>query len=500
MPEFHFYNIYHYGDNILNLKFFCCHKEEILSKEIKIYYYFDNTYNTNIDELLNFAPSEIIELKPLSMKPDHAIELWMGNKIGDVHHYQWDTYFQLHYKKIADILGLSEDCDTSLWQKDDFLLPVYEKLDSKYKNIDILIINGVCNSKQFFHGDLLNQLARDLAKEFNVVTTDKLDDIVCTRDNNLSMLDIGAISMRSKYVIAAFTGPLTTTHNIYSKNYVKHWFFLHMYNPTFTTLTNYTTIYTADFSPIYSYFNTNKNLILAKTHLPFLRCYEFPTDKKIHLGRLADGGYVYGEIGSYDAYISAGVSDEESFTRDFINKYDLKKNQCFAFDGTIMDFPWEFTEEINFIKKNISTHEDIYNTNLHTILSKYKDVLLKMDIESCEYKWVLNLPIELQKNIKQLLIEFHGVNDNSWGVSFEDKIACFKKLAETHYIIHVHANNHSPYDLNGIPHTLELTLVRKTEFPTELPFNKTKLPISGLDFPNLHTHPDLDLSFYPFVA
>ena len=65
-----------------------------------------------------------------------------------------------------------------------------------------------------------------------------------------------------------------------------------------------------------------------------LEVYNF--DKKFRLGVNEDGGYVIGELyGGYDCYISAGVSNEESFSRDFINKYHMNEYNSFAFDGTI---------------------------------------------------------------------------------------------------------------------------------------------------------------------
>ena len=52
--------------------------------------------------------------------------------------------------------------------------------------------------------------------------------------------------------------------------------------------------------------------------IPYLKVFSF--DNKIRLGEKCDGGYVIGDIsGNYDCYISAGVSNEESFSRDFIN-------------------------------------------------------------------------------------------------------------------------------------------------------------------------------------
>ena len=70
-----------------------------------------------------------------------------------------------------------------------------------------------------------------------------------------------------------------------------------------------------------------------------LKVYDF--DKKIRLGANSDGGYVMGELeGVYDCYISAGISNEESFSRDFINKYNMNKSNSFGFDGTIKNYPY----------------------------------------------------------------------------------------------------------------------------------------------------------------
>ena len=66
--------------------------------------------------------------------------------------------------------------------------------------------------------------------------------------------------------------------------------------------------------------------------------------KKLDVVQICDGGYVLAELdGDYDCYISAGINNEESFSRDFINKYKINKNNSYGFDGTINDYPYEFT-------------------------------------------------------------------------------------------------------------------------------------------------------------
>ena len=266
----------------------------------------------------------------------------------------------------------------------------------------------------------------------------------------------------------------------------------------------------------------------------FLRVYHLDVSKKFRLGVQGDGGYVVGvavgagggEVAAastereqassdlYDCYISAGVSNEESFTRDFIARFggsggvgsgggcDLSEANCFAFDGTIASYPVEYTDKITFFKKNIGgvAEDTDSETNLLFLLNKYSRVFMKMDIEGGEYPWLMRMSLDDLRKIKQLVIEFHGITDDGWGCSHQDKVRCLAKLAETHYIVHAHGNNHS-HTVHRIPDVIELTCILKScwgegEAPA---FNTMPLPIAGLDFPNMRWRGDYDLNVYPFV-
>ena len=114
-------------------------------------------------------------------------------------------------------------------------------------------------------------------------------------------------------------------------------------------------------------------------NLELLQVYHL--DKKIRLGVNADGGYILGDLdGYYDCYISAGISNEESFSRDFINKYNMNRDNSFGFDGTISAYPTRYTDKITFLKKNIGDVNNDRTTNLDFLLEKYNTIFLKMDI------------------------------------------------------------------------------------------------------------------------
>jgi hypothetical protein len=230
--------------------------------------------------------------------------------------------------------------------------------------------------------------------------------------------------------------------------------------------------------------------------LDYLKIYNY--QNKIRLGVNCDGGYVIGDIGGYDFYISAGVSTEESFTRDFIEKYKMNKYNCAAFDGTIERYPYNYTKNIIFYKRNIGPNTTKETANLSFFTSNYNDIFLKMDIEGSEYGWVKSLTIEQLKKFKQITIEFHSINDDGLNINLNDKIECFKKLADTHYPIHIHGNNYAG-KTNNIPDVVEVTYLRKDCFNEEPELNKTSLPIPNLDFRNHGDYQDHNLNFPPFT-
>jgi hypothetical protein len=226
-------------------------------------------------------------------------------------------------------------------------------------------------------------------------------------------------------------------------------------------------------------------------------------NKKERHGINSDGGYVIATLDhalpnhKYDCYISCGVSNEESFTRDFLAKYNIPIQHCYAFDGTIHDYPWHYTPNIKFFKKNIGPQDTETELNLHSLLRKYKNIFLKMDIEGGEYPWIYNLPEDCLQNIRQLTIEFHGILDNEWGTKLETKLHIYKKMNKYHYIVHVHGNNYGGTYENKVPTVIELSYVRKTDVG-ELQLNKEISTIPGLDYPNCGIIPDSDVSFFKY--
>jgi hypothetical protein len=122
-----------------------------------------------------------------------------------------------------------------------------------------------------------------------------------------------------------------------------------------------------------------------------------------------------------------------------------------------------------------------------------------MDIEGGEYNWLSSISDEQLQKFKQIVIEFHGITNDGWGCSYGEKVKCLEKLANSHYIIHAHGNNHGPV-CNNIPDVIELTYVNKKYFDSVPNFNTSQLPAPNLDnHNNPNNSVDINLNVFPFV-
>ena len=223
--EFHFYNTSHYGDSILNLKFFYNIYEAMRENNIMIHYYYGE-WIKDVSELERYTNSASMTLHPYSEAPEGAIELSMKNPVNGINALNFAEYYSAFYANILKIIGLeNKGIDTSLYQKEDYLLSIYEGLDEKYKDIDILIINAEPKSGQFeYNKNDLHTIIKKLSEKYRVVTmAPSSSEIPSTNKDKLALQDIGAISTHAKYIFAIHSGALSGCFNLHTKQRVKKW-------------------------------------------------------------------------------------------------------------------------------------------------------------------------------------------------------------------------------------------------------------------------------------
>ena len=190
----------------------------------------------------------------------------------------------------------------------------------------------------------------------------------------------------------------------------------------------------------------------------------------VRLEKDNDGGYLINKesIKQTKVLLSFGISDDFSFENDF-----KKQNNCpiIAFDPTLTNrfflkkiifnfynFKKFFNKKENlFLQKKIgeggSLNYETITFNEILLLSKVNsNFFLKIDIEGSEYR-ILDDLVKNSKLIVGIAIEFHDVD-----LHFQ-KISNFIEEIDLD-LVHIHANNYSKPDKQGIPTAIELTFAR----------------------------------------
>lgn len=234
--EITFYNKYHYGDHIFNLKFLYKISSKLKEMGIHVRYLYDPNYIKNPDELRRYVDPAVVTLDTINRLTPGAIELWMGNPINNLvitrntekNSIGLDVYFDMFYKNIVSHLGIDPaSINTSLYQDEPYLQDIYAKLDPKFKDLYILIINAEPKSGQVvFHKKHFEEMCKRLAMKYRVAITSPIhgvDTIPCTMQDGLMLQDIGAISTHAKYIIAIHSGPLVPCFNAATKAHVRKW-------------------------------------------------------------------------------------------------------------------------------------------------------------------------------------------------------------------------------------------------------------------------------------
>ena len=236
----------------------------------------------------------------------------------------------------------------------------------------------------------------------------------------------------------------------------------------------------------------------------------FDCPNKIRLGDNREGGYVIANIPEqfpYDCYIAAGVNSNESFTRDFINKYKLGIGSCYAADGTLSSYPYNYTKNIQFANKYVGGIINDNQINFSKLFDDYKNIFMKINLNGNngdDTQLIDSFEDSKLLKIKQLIINTNlDYNDISnyfkIDITTQHKL---NKLTRHHLLIHAHANN-------NYVNKLELTYIRRDSLQdivnknankknTPIILNTTPLPIANLDYPSNLSKPEISLNKFPF--
>jgi hypothetical protein len=193
---------HHLGDNIINFIFFYKIKKYIERNRIIIHYYCLQQYHKN---LLEFKCSDNIKLLNYENK-GHV--LWQGNVPN--YYFIEDTLcvmFNLFLNKYKFPLSVNafEYEDMDLFRR-------FSKLEEKYKQVNVLVINSAPLSGQYHYDkNSWDEFIVKLSKKYTVATSAKVNDILSL--NEFSVKNIAALALNVKIIIAINTGPSVPLYN-----------------------------------------------------------------------------------------------------------------------------------------------------------------------------------------------------------------------------------------------------------------------------------------------
>ena len=200
-------------------------------------------------------------------------------------------------------------------------------------------------------------------------------------------------------------------------------------------------------------------------------------------GKLSnDGGYLmHCPLSENRIAYSIGINDDVSWD-------DMTADmgyEVFMYDHTIYSLPHE-RKEFHWYKKglasvsseNFMSLDDMLKSNGH---SECSGMVLKIDIEDCEWEVFENLSEKTICRFDQIVIELHSL----CRIDRKEKIlSVLKKINSTHGAVHIHANNHGKLCYYGkylMPDTIEVTYVLRDKF--HLHMSNVSLPRRE-DMPN----------------
>lgn len=218
------------------------------------------------------------------------------------------------------------------------------------------------------------------------------------------------------------------------------------------------------------------------------------------VGSAADGAYVMAPVADdIAAAISIGVGHDVSWDQAIA----AKRIPVTMFDPTVAELPSPVPggtfHRIGIGVPGATPAPDLHGMDLRPLddllelagVSDSTELLLKIDVEGAEWDALRDTDFAV---FQQVLIEMHDIARLSDPNQAEAVLGTVRKLALTHYPVHVHANNEggfNRFDRLWFPDVIEVSYVRKDLLAGATP--ATQL-VEGLDIPSNPQYPDYDMS------
>lgn len=217
----------------------------------------------------------------------------------------------------------------------------------------------------------------------------------------------------------------------------------------------------------------------------------------LRIGKNGDGGYTmlnYPNWKTIESAYSFGINDDVSWDEEMANR----GIPVFMYDHTISRLPKQH-QRFHYLQMGITgfnkapqlkTLKELLTMNGH---EKSNQLILKMDVEGCEWDVFSEVDSDTINQFAQIVIELHDLTTLQ---NYDTVIAVLNKINQTHQSVHIHANNYSTPIIIGdivICPTLEVLYVRRSD----VQFVNASHPSPALlDQPNNPALPDIAIRFH----
>jgi hypothetical protein len=230
--------------------------------------------------------------------------------------------------------------------------------------------------------------------------------------------------------------------------------------------------------------------------LKMMTVFTVPDHSLMRMGGPNDGGYIMSLPKNSCTAISLGVGPNVSWDKQMVSL----GHRVEMFDPTIWRPPVKVAgakfHRIGVVgnlegKKNLDLRQ---LSDLRVLCEPYgRNLILKIDVEGAEwFSFANSTKLELD-NYQQILVEFHDLNKISDESRWDLMRKAIANLCDSHFPIHIHANNYSKLIRFGnywFPDALEVSFLRKTEVSSR---NIATSVRSQFDQPNCPELPDWNL-------
>lgn len=219
-------------------------------------------------------------------------------------------------------------------------------------------------------------------------------------------------------------------------------------------------------------------------------------------GRDCDGGYVMlDEISpeTIDAAYSFGIADDVSWDEAIA----VLGIDVYMYDHTIEQLPKNHSR-FHYFKEGVAGRSEESGLRrlgefvLRNGHGSSQKLILKMDIEGCEWDVLDDASSEEVGKFVQIVIEYHDLKPDATDDDWSKMISVLNKLNQTHQCIHVHANSFCSINCLGdlvLPSVLEVTYIRRMDHLDRLVQNTRTFP-TDLDKPTFPWLPDVELGAF----